>query len=113
MIPLATTKISVTRVQLDPTIDPTKAGDVTPTIIAKGVRAVIDTPTASNKLSFGDRIVYTARLTCDPCDLQENDIITDSADGTETEWRVMWTRTSIGLGINHRVAQLRMITGAS
>lgn len=111
MIPIATSAITITRVEIDPTIDPTKAGDITPTTIATGVRAVIDTPSASVALSFGDRIVYTARLTCDPCDLQQNDTVIDTVG--DTEWRVLWTRLKAGLGLDHRVAQLRLVTGAT
>lgn len=110
MIPLATTAITIVREQFDPLADRAAPNPPSPATIATGIRAVISEPSGSNKLSGGDRIVYTAKLTADLCDLQQNDTVVDS-DGTE--WRCLWARPKRGFGLDHLVASLRLVTGAT
>lgn len=48
-------------------------------VVAAGIRAVVRVPTANVILTIGERVVYTSQLTCDPCDLREADIVTESS----------------------------------
>lgn len=117
MIPLATTSITAQRwalaVSTDPDnpTDPYDATAETETTPAKCVRATISQPSASVALSGGTETVFSATLACDPCDLQQDDLITDNSDGTI--WRVLWTRDYGTFGLGHMTAQLRMISGAA
>lgn len=109
MIPFATTSIKITRLVLAANTDLYDPDPPSPTTIAEGVRAVISTPSGSATFGAGMKVVYDARLTCDPCGLQTDDTVTE-ADGTQ--WEVLWVRPQVGLGVDHLVAQLRMTTGA-
>lgn len=110
MIPIATTTITINRQIFDPKADRADPNPPYPETIVDGVRAVISAPSGSNKLSGGDRIVYSAQLTCDPCDLRQNDSVVEP-DGTE--WRCLWSRRQRGLGLDHQIAALRLVTGAT
>lgn len=108
VIPFATTALTIDRTTLAAGVDPYDPNPPAPVTIATGVRAVISTPSASTHLVGGMENVYNARLTCDICDLQTDDSVTET-DGTQ--WRCLWVRPQVGLGVDHLVAQLRMITG--
>lgn len=109
-IPLETTLISVQRSTVGVDVDPSDAPPAALTPVASGVRAVINTPSASVVLSSGDRVVYTAGFSCDPCDVIADDTVTES-DGTQ--WMCLWARPQVGLGLDHVEGQLRLVTGAS
>lgn len=110
-IPFSNTTVTITRVpQTDMTdgYDPDPPG---PARVAEKVRAVVSLPSANPVLVGGDRITYSSRLTCDPVDLQANDLVTDDTEGTS--WVCLWARQSGGFGLDHTVAALRLVTGAS
>jgi hypothetical protein len=115
MIPLATSQITVNRVEgtaadsFDP-YDPYDPTQPAPTVIVTGVRAVIGTPSASEVLAGGDRVVYASELMCDPCDLQAADTVTDTSG---TVWTVLWARLVVGFGLDHMQGQLRLVQGAT
>ena len=111
-IPVASTQIMVSRnSDLARDIDEYEATPPPPQEIVRDVRAVISLPSGSNRLTGGDRIVYNARLTCDVCDLQPMDLVTDQNSGDV--WTCMWVRTFGLFGLKHQVAQLRQVSGAS
>ena len=107
MIPLATTTITVSRVEATD-VDPYDAAQPSPTTIASGVRAVVGTPSASVALSSGDKVVYAASLRCDPVDVQPGDTVTDS---TGTAWTVLWAREVNAVGLDFMEGQLRLVQG--
>jgi hypothetical protein len=110
-IPFNTTTVTVSRL-VDP-VDTDEYDPVqpSPSQIVAGVRAVVSLPGGSVNLTGGDRVDFNTRLTCDLCDLQTEDIVTDDIEGTA--WVCLWSRKSIGLGLDHIVAGLRLVTGAS
>lgn len=110
MIPLATTTITVDRVESAVDVDGYDANPPAPTPTAAGVRAVITPPTANVALSGGDRVVYTAQLRSDPCDIQADDTLTDESG---TTWQVLWARRVTALGQDMMTGQLRLVTGAT
>lgn len=79
-IPFNTSSIAIVRGLLSPTADPYDPPADYPNpssyVVATGVRAVVGVPTPNVTLTIGDRIVYTSKLVCDPCDLQESDLVT-------------------------------------
>lgn len=110
MIPLATTTISVERVEAAVDVDGYDDNLPGPTTVISGVRAVIGAPSANVALSGGDRVVYSATLRCDPCDLQADDTVTDE---TGTTWVVLWARRVTALGLDFIDGALRLTTGAT
>ncbi|MBU6430052.1 MAG: hypothetical protein KGR26_13640 [Cyanobacteria bacterium REEB65] len=111
-IPLNTTQITVSRYpDLAKDIDEYEVSPSPANVIVTDVRAVISLPSGSNKLVGGDRIVYNARMTCDTCDLQPMDVVEDQTTGDT--WRCMWVRPYGQFGLDHMVAQLRQVIGAS
>lgn len=107
MIPLATNTVTVTRV-VETDVDPYDADQPSPTTIVSGVRAVVSPPSVNVALSGGDKVVYTANLRCDPCDLQAADTVTDN---TGTAWFVLWAKEINALGFDFMLAQLRLVQG--
>ena len=110
MIPLATTTITVTREEGIVDVDPYDPNPPAPTTVAAGIRAAISAPTANVALSGGDRVVYTASLRCDPCDITNDDVLTD---GTGTVWSVLWARRETAAGLDFILGQLRLVQGAT
>lgn len=129
MIPLATTLITVTRIDTstgtvdtpgdydtgpdydtDDLIDPYDATQPAPTTVDSNVRAAIGPPTATVELAGGRRVEYDARLVCDPCDLQPGDTVT-TANGDS--WRLLWARRVTAFGNDHMLGLLRATTGAT
>lgn len=110
-IPLATTTVTITRSSVPADTDGYDPNPAGPALVKEGVPAVVSLPGGAPVLVGGDRIVYNTRLTCDPVDLQANDLVTDDIEGTT--WVCLWARQSIGLGLDHTVASLREVTGAS
>lgn len=110
MIPLNTTTITIKRVASDGTVD---GYDTQPaaTDIASGVRANIGAPSGSQNIIAGDRTKVTFRLDADPTDLQADDQVFD--DTTGDEYRCVWARQRHGLGLDHTVAALEQVEGAS
>lgn len=106
-----TTTVTITRVSEPVDYDEYDANPSSSALVAEGVRAVVSLPSANVALVGGDRITYSTRLTCDPVDLQAQDLVTDDIEGTS--WVCLWARQSIGLGLDHTVASLREVTGAS
>ncbi len=113
-ITLAMTTISVARVDTTPgdddVYDPYDPDTNPPTTIAAGVRATIGTPTATVDLVGGTQVAYSATIACDPCDLEPEDTVTDTAG---TVWTVMWARLVQGFGLDHIEGELRLVTGQS
>lgn len=110
MIPLATTTITVTRIEAGANVDPYDPDPPAPTTVATDIRAVISPPTASVGLSGGNRVEYGAALRCDPVSLLAGDTVTDS---TGTAWMVLWAREVNALGLSFMESKLRLIEGAT
>lgn len=112
MIPFATSIGTVTRVEDATDRDPydPPSDHPAPTTIASGVRAVISPPTGTARLVGGTRIVYDAKLTCDPTDLQQNDVWIDSGGLT---WTVLSASQINAIGLRFTAAQLRLVEGAT
>lgn len=114
MIPFATTKITVGRIEgaatdsLDP-YDPYDGAPPAATAVATGIRAVIGPPSASDMLTTGDRVEYSASMRCDVCDLQSRDVVTET-DGSQ--WVVLWSKRVKAFGADFMHAELRMVQGA-
>ncbi len=110
-LPLATTTVSITRPVIPAGADPY---DSTPTytVIASGVRAVIDVPmSAKFRLIFGDRVVYDASMSSDPTDVEVGDTVTDLT--SNQAWIVEKVQQVYHLGMAHTLAGLRYTTGAT
>ena len=110
-IPYANTTVVISRVEEGEDDDGYDPNPPRPNEIARGVRAVVSMPSASATLVGGDRIVYNATLTCDVTDLQANDTIEDVSTGLT--WRCLTVVFQGGLGIDHMVANLRLVSGAA
>lgn len=113
-LPLSNTTITVSRPASDATAGDWVDGyDANPPALAEvqsGVAAMIPPPSASARLAGGDRVVYNATMQCDPCDLQNADIVTDDASGNQ--WTVLWVTPVAGfLGFDHLTVGLRMVEG--
>lgn len=111
-IPLSTTLISIVRSTLpdlqDPYDGPQAYPDPSTTVIATGIRAVVGVPTANAILTIGDRVVYTSKLTCDPCDLKESDIVTESSGRI---WVALGPTPFGAFSISGMQATLRLVEG--
>lgn len=89
-LPLATTKGSILRAAAaDAYAEPySGAGPATRTVVASGVRAIIDAPTGSEQVAGGVQTTDRFRLLADPCDLTYTDWWRD--DNTGVVYRVVW-----------------------
>lgn len=90
MIPLATTTISVLRTPAAD-VDDEPYGEHDPatrTVVASGVRAVIDRPTGREQVAGGEQNRVDLSLACDPCDIDYRDLIKDEKSGRY--YRVVW-----------------------
>lgn len=108
-LPLATTRITVLRSDQDGSKDEYDTLTFAP--IASGVRAVVSSPRGAEQNQNGSSEDVSFRLDCDPTDLRHDDRITDETTGETFE--VTWTRRRVGLGLDHTVADLRIITDAA
>lgn len=109
MITVVTTTISVLRYPIDPTADPTDPR-LEPSVIASGVRAHISTSRGSEEVGSGaTQEIVTFRLSCDPTDLTNDDVVRDEQSGEEYE--VLWARHREGLGLSHTQAAMRQVSG--
>jgi hypothetical protein len=113
-IPFATTAITIIRSTLSVTADPYDSPAQYPnpdsTVIVTGIRAVVSVPTADTILTIGDRVVYTSKLTCDPCDLQEADLVTESSGRI---WKCLGPTPFGAFFISGMEAELRLVEGLS
>lgn len=111
-IPFNTTLISIVRSTLPVLEDPYDSPSLYPspesTVIATGIRAVVSVPTANIALSIGDRVVYTSKLTCDPCDLEESDLVTESSGRI---WVALGPTPFGAFAISGMQCQLRLVQG--
>ena len=109
-IPFHTTLITIVRSTLDVAADPYEDPSLYPTpdskVIAVGIRAVVSVPTANVALSIGPRVVYTSKLTCDPCDLREDDFVTESSGRI---WQVLGPTPFGAFAISGMECQLRLV----
>lgn len=112
MIPIATSTGTVTRVEDAVDVDPydPPSDHVAPTTIASGVRGVISPPGGTARLVGGTRVVYDAKLTCDPTELKPEDLWIDSGGLT---WTVLFASQINALGMVHTAAAVRLVTGAT
>lgn len=114
MIPLATTSLTVQRQTQVPgddgIFDPDD--DVTPTFttVVSGVRAVVSLADGTVQLAAGDHVVYNAKFTSDPMDVQTGDVVTDSTGQT---WLCLSAALIVGFGLDHIEGTLRFDRGAS
>lgn len=111
-IPLATQRITVTRVEDGVDIDPyaPPSAHPAPTTIATNVRSVISTPSGGTKLVGGERVVNNTQLRCDPIDLQPGDVVDD---GQGNVWTVLNVSQMNALGQKFTIASMRTTTGAT
>lgn len=105
MIPTATTTITVrTGVEAEP------GEGRTFTTTATGVRAVIGSPSGSERTApGGGRSIVGLTLTCDPCVLSHLDQVIDET--TDLTYEVVWPAVRNGFGLDHVTAKLTDITG--
>jgi hypothetical protein len=111
-IPFGTTLISIVRSVLSDIADPYGEDTPYPTpstfVVATGIRAVVGVPSANPILTIGDRIVYTSKLICDPCDLQESDLVTESSGRI---WLALGPTPFGAFAISGQQAILRQVEG--
>lgn len=105
-LPLAVTTITVRR---PPAGDPYEPA--TAPVIATGVRAVIGSPSGSERRIGGQLSEITDVLNCDVTDLDHRDLVDDEVTGES--YSVEWVRKRIGLGLDHVKAGLRQTKGGS
>lgn len=77
-------------------------------VVQTGIRAVVTVPTANTVLTIGQRIVYTSKLTADPCDLRPGDLVTESSG---LIWTCLWSKAFGAFGISGIEAQLQLVVG--
>lgn len=106
-IPVSTTTITVKRVAEDADRDPYDEAP-SPSVIAKGVRAVISSPTGSERRAGGSQENSSFRLNCDPVDLTHDCTVLDEVTGES--YTVVWAKQREGLGLDHVVAELEQVT---
>lgn len=111
-IPIATTTITVTRVEAGDTVDPYDgpSDQPAPTTVATSVRAAIGPPTATTGLTGGRRVEYEARLVADPCNIAPGDSVVDAGGN---EWTLVWARRVTAFGTDHMLGSLRTTTGTT
>lgn len=111
-IPFSTTLLTIVRSTHAPTEDPYDPISSYPNpdsaVVVTGVRAVITVPSASNNRVAGERIVYSSKLTSDPCDLRPFDLVTESSG---LIWECLWSKPFGAFGISGMEAQLRLVVG--
>ncbi len=73
-----------------------------------GVRAVIGSPGGTEVNTGGSSQQMTARLNCDPILLKHTDRVRD--DQTGITYEVLTTARRLGVGLDHTVADLMVIT---
>lgn len=106
-IPISTTTVSVLRSDQDGTVD--DYDTPTWTAVQSGVRAVIGSHSGTETNAGGSSSTTTARLDADPIgDLAHDDRIYDESTGLT--WHVIWVAQRSGLGLDHTVADLILVT---
>lgn len=105
-LPVATTTIAVERSTQDGTLD--AIDGVTFSQLASGIRAVIGSPSGAETVTGSSSSTVTARLNCDPTDLKHGDRVYD--EQTAITYEVSWTARRLGLGVDHVVADLLVVT---
>jgi hypothetical protein len=107
-----TTTVTVNRiVDPNPDTDGYDANQPSARQIETDVRAAVVPPSGTVRLIGGTRVIYSATLQCDVCDIQPQDTITD--EQTMLDWTVLWVTQINALGFDHMHAQLRRVEGAS
>lgn len=109
-IPFATTLISVERnpvAELQDGYDPINDLSI---LVSEGVRAVISTASVNTSLNGGFQVLYNASMHCDPCDISQDDVVTDS---NGTQWRVLNVIPQGAFGLRFMIAQLRYVEGSA
>ena len=109
-IPFAKDIVTVSRVMNSDIEDMYDPAPARRSQVASNVRAVITIPSAVATLTGGDRIVFNATMTCDPIDIQPNDVVIDQGG---YEWRTLTVTHPRAFGFDHMVVQLRLVTGAA
>jgi hypothetical protein len=107
-IPVATTTISVLRSDQDGTKDAIDLASSTWSPVFSGIRAVIGSPAGGETNAGGSSEQVAARLNCDPITLRHTDRVLD--DPTGVLYEVTWTARRFGLGLDHTVADLILVT---
>lgn len=108
MIPVATTTITVLSAVQTGDVDNWDAAAVSAEEGVTGVRAVISSPSGQATVQGGDQQIISARLNCDPIDLAHTDQVRD--DTTGLVYQVVWSARRTGLGVDHTVADLAIVT---
>jgi hypothetical protein len=106
MIPVSTTTVTARRVS-----EPEPGEGQSVALLARGVRAVISTPTGTEQAApGGGSEQIDAVLIADPiAGLAHTDRVVDDADGSSYE--VAWVTSRRGLGVDHTRAGLVRVTG--
>lgn len=109
MIPLSTTTISVLRLPDAHGYDEPYAGPVEAnrTVVATGVRAVLDHPSGSTQVAGGVQAIEDYQLICDATPVGYLDLIRDDATGRV--YRITWLMAYP----EHVEAGLRAVEGES
>jgi hypothetical protein len=109
MLPVTTTSVRVER--RNPQADAYEPAD--PQFVAEHLKATISGPGGSEGLIGGSVEIVDARLHVDALApaLVKDDVVVDETTGDT--WRVVWRRIRIGFGLDHQVAGLVAVRGAS
>ena len=113
-LPFFTSQISITRTRLSEVADPYDPPSDYPTpesqLVATNIRAVIAPPVANENLSIGGRIVYDARLNCEPCDIRDGDTVTELTGlGKGRVWTVLGPTPFEAFFLSGMQATLRLV----
>jgi hypothetical protein len=110
LIPLATTTVTVRRVDSDPDRDPYDTQPAA-TVVASGVRATISTGRGQEDRAGSDRTIVQFRMSCDPFDggLLHTDTVEDERSGEVYE--VKWAVARDALEMPHFQAGMDQISG--
>lgn len=116
-IPFFTTQITNTRsadsanVLIDPYDGPPDYDPSPQVTVNSGVRAVVSTPSLSNQLSGGNKVVWNAQMRCDVVDMATDDVVTDRTTGLV--WQCLNVEMQQAFGLNFLVVSLRRTVGQS
>lgn len=112
-VPLPTTKITITRVTILATDDPTEVSG-TSTVVAQHINAHLSAPSGSEQRDVGltasqERVGY--KLIADPCDLRHDDTVLDET--TSVVYQVTWARERPGVDseFDYTEAEVYIVSG--
>lgn len=107
VIPTASTTITVK----EPRIGGDPYEDATARTVASKIRAHFSAPSGRERVVGGQQTRTDMVLDCDPCALTNASVVLDELSAER--WQVAWVERRRGLGLDHLVAGVNRVTGAS